>query len=64
MFKNIEIEKMRHHLSKTELASRLNVPPSVLDDWICKRQAIPAEKLRVMWHLFDGVSVDYLLREC
>jgi len=63
MFINTGIERLRHHLSKNEMASRLNVPPSMLDDWICKRQAIPAEKLRAMWQLFGGVSVDYLLQE-
>jgi len=63
MFLNIEIERLRRHMSKTEMASRLAVHPDILNDWICKRQAIPADKLRALSRLFGGLSLDYLLLE-
>jgi DNA-binding transcriptional regulator YiaG len=63
MFINIEIERLRRRMSKTELASRLSVPTGVLNDWIYKRCAIPANKLRALSRLFDGCSIDYLLIE-
>jgi transcriptional regulator with XRE-family HTH domain len=63
MFLNIEIERLRRHLSITEMACRLSVHTNLLNDWIYRRQAIPACKLRALSQLFDGCSVDYLLAE-
>jgi transcriptional regulator with XRE-family HTH domain len=62
MFVNIEIERIRRHLSKIELARKLGISPAVLNDWICKRCAIPADKLRALSSVFNGCSVDYLLK--
>jgi len=63
MFLNIEVERIRRHMSKAEMASQLAVHPDILNDWICKRRAIPADKLRALSRLFDGLSLDYLLLE-
>jgi DNA-binding transcriptional regulator YdaS (Cro superfamily) len=62
MFINIEIERIRRHMSKAEMARKLAISPVILNDWICKRRAIPADKLRALSSLFDGCSVDYLLK--
>ena len=63
MFMNIEVERLRRYMSKAEMAARLTVPVSLLNDWISGRQPIPAGKLRDLSRLFDGCSVDYLLLE-
>lgn len=63
MFINIEIERLRLHLSKKDMALQLNVSPRLLNDWICKRQPIPAFQLRALSQLFGGLSLDYLLAE-
>ena len=63
MFMNIEIERLRRHMFKSEMASRLGISQDLLNDWIHKRSPIPADKLRDMFQLFGGVSIDYLLHE-
>ncbi|MCL1862848.1 MAG: hypothetical protein FWF78_04710 [Defluviitaleaceae bacterium] len=63
MYVNIEIERIRRHMSKAEMCRRINTPAEVLNDWIHRRTAIPANKLRALSLLFDGCSVDYLLKE-
>jgi len=63
MFMNIEVERLRRYMSKAEMATRLTIPVSLLNDWISGRQPIPANKLRDLSRLFDGCSVDYLLLE-
>ena len=62
MFMNIEVERLRRYMSRGELANKLAVPVDVLTDWIYRRQAIPASKLCALSQLFEGCSVDYLLR--
>jgi DNA-binding transcriptional regulator YiaG len=62
MFVNIEIERIRRHMSKAEMARKLDISTDVLNDWICKRRAIPATKLRALSLLFGRCSVDYLLK--
>ena len=62
MFINIELERLRRYMSKSELAFSMDVPIQTLNDWIKKREAIPADKLRALSQLF-GCSVDYLLKE-
>ncbi|MCL2217680.1 MAG: helix-turn-helix transcriptional regulator [Defluviitaleaceae bacterium] len=62
MFINIEVERLRRYMSKAEMAGRLAVPVDILNDWIFGRRAIPASKLRALSQLFDGCSIDYLLR--
>jgi DNA-binding transcriptional regulator YiaG len=62
MFINIEIERIRRHMSRAALARKLDTNVAVLDDWIHLRRAIPACKLRALSLLFDGCSIDYLLK--
>ncbi|MCL1884510.1 MAG: hypothetical protein FWF81_12275 [Defluviitaleaceae bacterium] len=61
MYINIEIERVRRHLSRAEMARLLAVDTDILQNWIRRRSPIPAKKLRALSQLFDGVSVDYLL---
>jgi len=61
MFINIEIERLRHFMSRDDVANHLAVSPDILNDWIHRRKAIPAEKLRALSQLFGGISLDYLL---
>jgi len=63
MFINIEVERIRRYMSKAEVASKLSIAPETLDDWIRQRSAIPAEGLRALSRLFEGCSIDYLLKE-
>ena len=60
--RNIEAERIRRYLNKSELAVLLGISVGTLDDWIKKRKAIPADKLRILSQLFD-CSADYLLKE-
>ena len=62
MFINIEIERVRRNMSKADMSLKLNTDISTLNNWIHRRQAIPANKLRALSLLFDGCSVDYLLK--
>ena len=62
MFINIELERLRRYMSKTELAFRMDTDIHTLNDWINRREAIPADKLRALSRLF-GCSADYLLKE-
>jgi DNA-binding transcriptional regulator YdaS (Cro superfamily) len=63
MFINIELERVRRRMSKSQMANQLAVDTTTIDDWINRRRAIPAHKLLALWQLFDGCSVDYLLKE-
>lgn len=63
MFINIGVERIRRHMSKAALARILSIDTSVLNDWIYRRRTIPAAKLRALSQLFNGCSVDYLLKE-
>jgi len=63
MFFNIEVERLRRHMTKANMASHLAVSTEELDNWISRREAIPAEKLRGLARLFKGCSIDYLLCE-
>jgi len=63
MFMNIEVERIRRYMSKNDLARALAVPTDVLNDWINRRRAIPAEGLRALSRIFGGCSIDYLLKE-
>jgi plasmid maintenance system antidote protein VapI len=63
MFLNIEVERVRRYMSKTEMAKALSIPTDELNDWIYQRRAIPADGLRALSRLFDGCSIDYLLKE-
>jgi len=63
MFMNIEVERLRRYMSKAEMARALSIPTDELNDWIHRRRAIPAKGLRALSALFDGCSLDYLLKE-
>jgi len=63
MFINIDIERARRNMSRADVARALSVSEETLKDWIHRRRAIPAEGLRAMAHLFDGCTLDYLLKE-
>ena len=62
MFINIEIERLRRNMSKKDMAEQLAVSANTLNDWIHRRRPIPADKLRALSKLFDGISLDYLLK--
>ena len=63
MFINIEIERIRHRMSKAAMANKLAVSPDILNAWIAGRTAIPAAQLRALSQLFGGISLDYLLNK-
>ncbi|MCL2225628.1 MAG: hypothetical protein FWB96_11740 [Defluviitaleaceae bacterium] len=63
MFINIEVERVRRRMSKAAMARHLAIDTTILDDWIHRKRAIPADKLRALSQLFHGCSVDYLLKE-
>ena len=63
MFINIEVERLRRYMSRADMAKALAVSVDTLNDWINKRRAIPAEGLRALSRLFEGCSLDYLLKE-
>ena len=63
MFINIEVERLRRYMSRAEMARALSISVDTLNDWISKRRPIPAEGLRALSRLFEGCSLDYLLKE-
>ena len=63
MFINIDVERLRRYMSRAETAKALAISADTLDDWIRQRRAIPAEGLRALSRLFEGCSIDYLLKE-
>lgn len=56
---NIEAERGRHGLTKTELSERLDISINTYNSYL-KGAAIPSSKLVMMADMFD-VSCDYLL---
>jgi len=63
MFINIEAERIRRYMKKADMAKALSVTAETLSDWINGRRPIPAESLRALSRLFEGCSIDYLLKE-
>jgi len=63
MFINIDVERIRRYMSRADAARALMISVDTLDDWIRQRRAIPAEGLRALSRLFEGCSIDYLLKE-
>lgn len=59
MYPNIEAERSRNGLTKSDLAKVLGVDRKTLCKWM-KNGAIPANKLLKMAEIFN-VSTDYLL---
>ena len=63
MFINIEVERLRRYMSRAEMAKALAINVDTLNDWITKKRPIPAEGMRALVRLFEGCSLDYLLKE-
>ena len=63
MFINIEAERIRRYMTRADMAKALSISKDTLNDWIHKRCAIPAEGLRALSRVFEGCSLDYLLKE-
>ena len=60
LFPNIEAERARRGLTKSELAKRLNVSDATLKNWMYGKTEIPSSKIGELAKLFD-TSTDYLL---
>ena len=60
ILRNIEAERVRHGLTKTELADKLGITTSTYLNWLRGKTEIPSGKLLQMKRLW-GVSADYLL---
>lgn len=60
ILRNIEAERVRHGLTKVELADELGVTTSTYLNWLRGKTEIPSGKLIQMKKLW-GVSADYLL---
>ena len=63
MFINIDVERLRRYMSRAEMARALQINTETLCEWINKKRPIPAEGLRALLRLFEGCSLDYLLKE-
>jgi len=63
MFINIEVERLRRYMSRDDMAKALSISTDTFTDWVRKRRPIPAEGLRALSRLFEGCSIDYLLKE-
>ena len=59
-YANIEAERVRKGLSKTELSEILNISPRTYTNWQHNDGDIPASKLVALSTLF-GCSIEYLL---
>ena len=60
LFPNIEAERARRGLTKSELAKRLNVSDATLKNCMYGKTEIPSSKIVELAKLFD-TSTDYLL---
>ncbi len=61
MLTSIEAERARYHLSKEELAKKLNISVKTYYNWINEETDVPSTKLVAMAKMF-GTNVDYLLK--
>ena len=61
MLNSIEAERARYHLSKEELAKKLNISVKTYYNWINEETDVPSTKLVAMAKMF-GTDVDYLLK--
>lgn len=57
---NIEIERIRHGMSKSDLADMLGVTPRTIRNWQNGKTTVPLSKLMIMSKTWD-VSIDYLI---
>lgn len=62
MLNSIEAERARHHLSKEELAKKLNISVKTYYNWINEETDVPSTKLVMMAKMF-GTDIDYLLKD-
>lgn len=60
MFPNIDAERARLGMSKSDLAQTLGVSYSTFKSWMSGKTEMPCSKIVAMAKLF-GVSSDYLL---
>lgn len=60
ILRNIEAERVRHGLTKVELADELGVTTSTYLNWLRGKTEIPSGKLIQMKKLW-GVLADYIL---
>ena len=60
MFPNIDAERARLGMSKSDLAQTLGVSYSTFKSWMSGKTEMPCSKIVAMTKLF-GVSSDYLL---
>lgn len=60
MLSSIEAERVRHGLTKEELAKKLNVATKTYYNWIREETDVPSSALLKMSTMFN-VSIDYLL---
>ena len=63
MFIDVTAERIRRYMSKAETFKALAVSIDTLDDWIRQKRPIPVEGLRALSRLFEGCSIDCLLKE-
>lgn len=59
-YPNIEAERARLGMNRTNLAKTLNVSRETYQNWQCGRTEIPCSKIIAMTEIFH-VSSDYLL---
>jgi DNA-binding transcriptional regulator YiaG len=57
---NIEVERIRHGLSRTALAEMLGVSLRTVRNWQSGKTEVPLSKLMLMSRVW-GVSIDYLI---
>lgn len=57
---NIEAERARKQMTKTDMAKALNISPKTYQFYVNGDRAIPSDKLLEMADLF-GCTTDYLL---
>lgn len=63
MLHNLETERVLRGYTIPTLASMLGVNSKKLKRWICCSEGIPADKLRLLFVIFGGKSLDYLLEK-
>lgn len=60
-YPNIDAERARHGMTLDQFATALGVTRKTLYNWYAKGR-IPQSKLELMSELFEGCSIDYLLK--
>lgn len=60
MLNNIEAERVRHQMSKDDMAKAFGVSSRTYYNWINEKTDIPSSSLVKMAKMFD-VNIDYLI---